>query len=968
MNRYLLSIGIIFSLSTMPAFSQEGADRVVEEIVVTGLRKESNLQDTAITITAITAADLETKQLENFEDLQFAVPTLTFAKGAYSGSGISLRGIGNFAVGNSSSEAIGYFWNGQTASQSGLYEAEFFDVERIEVLRGPQGTLFGSGTTGGAVQLITKRPDAVFGGNFKVDAADFDSKRVSGAVNVPLSDNLRSRFAFASLKRGGFVTNNYNGETIDDRNTMAGRASFEWDYSDDTTVSLVYEQTTADDNRIRAARQFCKQDSFFGCSPLETGLDSVHSTGSYFHWINYFMFTYTDLANSYNRDNPSKDVRTVDLDFTPKHDTKLESTLLAIDHQLTDDVNMALTYSYHTRDYTDWADYDHSVSVLPYALGPITTNVGFDPTTGNPGVGLRTYDSEQNIDYSANESEWSQTEVTFSSDYDGKFNFTAGYFYIETGSETDYHIKSPSLMYYGNTNNGPHCQVFPTVCNVGGLPYWGTFFAGLPGGIAAATGLAGAGAIAPSAVLATGLGLASGGIIIPGVAGANAAAVAAAAGRTGGLPLWQQTYRNDSNLNRDSNAVYGEIYYDISDDTRLTLGGRYSEYRITDHGWTGLADLTGKGAGYMGATQPRADIRTYEGDKTTYKVGLDHNLNDNQLLYATFSTGFKPGGSNPTAADGGGASVYDPEEVEVFEVGMKNTLMDGRLQLNLSAYHNEVTGLQLSKIVRRSSINENADATIKGVEAEFTFFITNTLMIDGFYAYTDATIDSFMTVDPLNPTGASQILPYAAGQTGFLSDFAPLAATCDPNVLLGLAAPSASCALGLTASNAQLGALVKYANTDTGMVFSSFGSLCTQPYYGLDSTTLPCPVTDGVLQDLSGNTLPGSAEDNYRLGLTKFFDTTEGSYAFRVDYSFRGDTFSDTYNRTRDYIEEYDVVDLSLTYTPNNADWYVGAYVRNLSDSDHIYAKYNTDPTIGGFANGVALDPKIMGINFGMNF
>ena len=958
MNRYLLSVGIIFSLSIMPAFAQEGAERVVEEIVVTGLRKESNLQDTAITITAITAADLETKQLENFEDLQFAVPTLTFGKGAYSGSGISLRGIGNFAVGNSSSNAIGYFWNGQTGSQSGLYEAEFFDVERIEVLRGSKGTFGGFVTTGGAVQLITKRPDAVFGGNVKVDMADYDSRRLSGAINVPLSENLRSRFAFASLKRDGFVTNNYNGETLDDRNTMAGRASFEWDYSDDTTVSLIYENTTADDNRLRAARQFCKQDSFFGCSPFETGLDAPHSSGSYFHWINYFMFTYTDLETSYNRNNPSSDVRTVDLDFTPKHETMLESTLLEIDHQLTDDVSMSLTYSYQTRDFEDWADYDHSVSVVPYALGPIVTNVGVDPTTGNPGVGMRSYDSEQNIDYSANESEWSQTEVTFTSDFDGKFNFTAGYYYNEVSSETDYHIKSPSLMYYGNTSNGPHCVVFATTCNLGGIPYWGTFFAALPGGVATATGMAQAGLIPPSAVLGTGLGIASG----------SATQTAIAAGRSGGLPLWQQTYRNDSNLNRDENAAYGEIYYDVTDDTRLTLGGRFSEYRIIDNAYTALADLTGQGAGVISAVQPAPVTRTFEGEEFTYKVGIDHNLNDEQLLYATFSTGFKPGGSNPTSGDNDGITDYAPEEVEVFEVGMKNTLMDGRLQLNVSAYQNEITGLQLSKIVRRSSINENADATIKGVEAEFTFFLTNTLLLDGFYAWTDATIDSFLTVDPLNPGNATQLLPYGPGQTGFLSDFAPLAATCNPLVFVGQAAPSASCSLGLAASNAQLGALVKYRNTDAGPVFSSFGSLCTQPYYGLDSTTLPCPATDGVEQDLSGNRLPGSAEDNYRLGLTKFFDTAGGTYALRVDYSFRGDNYSDTYNRTRDYIEEYDVVDLSLNYTPNDGDWYVGAYIRNLSDSDHIYAKYNTDPTVGGFANGVALDPKIMGINFGMNF
>jgi outer membrane receptor protein involved in Fe transport len=806
--------------------------------------------------------------------------------------------------------------------------------------------------------MQTKRPGVAFGGKIKIDMADYESTRLSGAVDLPLSDTVRSRFAFASLKRDGFVTNNYDGKSLDDRNTMAARASFEWDYSDDTQITLIYENTQADDNRLRAARQFCKQDSFFGCSPFETGMDSVHSTGSYFHWINYFMFTYTDLANSYNRDNPSSDVRTVDLDFTPYHETTLESTLFEIDHAISDDLNMVFSYSYHTRDYEDWADYDHSVSVVPYALGPITTNVGYDPTTGNGGVGQRTYSSEQNIDYSANESEWSQTELRISSDFDGNFNYTFGLFHSTESSETDYHIKSPSLNYYGNTSNGPHCQVFATTCELGGLPYWGTFFGALPGSIATATGLAQAGLIAPGDVLGTGLGLASG----------SATATATAAGLSGGLPFWQQTYRNDSNLNRDSSAVYGELYYDISDNTRLTLGGRYSEYRINDHAYVGLADLTGRAASNYSGIQPASEVRTFEGDKSTFKLGIDHSLNDNQLLYATVSTGFKPGGSNPTDADNGGVSLYDPEEVEVFEVGMKNTLMDGRLQLNLSAYVNEITGLQLSKIVRRSSINENADATIKGVEAEFTFFLTNTIMLDGFYAYTDATIDEFMSVDPLNPGGATEILPYAPGQTGFFSDFAGLTATCNPLVFVGQAAPSPSCLLGLTASNPQLGALVKYANTDAGLIYSSFASLCTQPYFGLDSTTLPCPVTDGVEQDLSGNTLPGSAENNYRLGLTKFLDTSEGSYAFRLDYSFRGDTYSDTFNRTRDYIDEYDVIDISVTYTPNNADWYVSAYVRNLGDNDHIYAKYNTDPTIGGFANGVALDPKIMGINFGINF
>ena len=953
MNRFFYAFILAFTFNAIPAMAQDDSARTVEEVVVTALRKETNLQDTAITITAITSDDLELKQLENFEDLQFAVPTLTFAKGAFSGAGISLRGIGNFAVGNSSSNAIGYFWNGQTASQSGLYEAEFFDVERVEVLRGPQGTLFGSGTTGGAVQMITVRPNAEAGGNIKVDLADYDSTRLSGAVNLPLSDNLRSRFAFASLKRGGFVTNSYDDSKLDDRNTLAGRASFEYDYSDDTVISLIYEQTTADDSRLRANRQFCKADPLFGCSPLERGMDAIQSPGSYGHWVPYLQFQNPDLSTSIYRNNPSQSIRSVDLDHKPEHNAKLESTLFEIDSALSDTMNMVFSYSYHTRNYFDTADYDHAVSVVPYAMGPITTNLGKDSNIGYGGVGLQTYTSDQAADMSTNESEWSQTELRFSSDYDGAFNFTAGLFHQTESSQTDYRIATPYMSYWGDTSTGPICAIFAYSCGLGGAPFWSPFFSGLAAAAAQAPGLIAAGVITPAQAQ---------GYVL------NAAATAGSAAGVPALADWQSMFHNDSNLNRDSSALYGELYYAISDATRITLGGRYSEYRIHDYTYSSLLDLQGQATGNYSGVQPDPIHRIYEGDKFTYKLALDHSLNDNSLLYATYSTGFKPGGVNPTDAENGTPSLYDPEIVNVFEVGMKNTLMDGRLQLNLSAYHNELEGLQLSKIVRRSSVNENADATITGVEAEFTFFVTNTVMIDGFVAQTDATIDEFASVDPINPGAATQILPLAPGATGFLGDFAPLAATCDPLVFLGQAAPSATCGLGLAASNAQLAALVKYANTDTGPVFKSFGPLCTQPFFGLDSTTLPCPATNGVEQDLSGNKLPGSADLNYRLGVTKFFDTTAGTWTARADYSYRGDTESDTFNRKIGHVDAYSQVDVSMRYQPNDGDWYVGAYIRNLRDDDHIYAYYATDPTVGGFSNGVAIDPKIMGINFGMNF
>jgi len=151
-----LTLGL--TVFTFNVFAQEESEydgRTVEEVVTTALRQESSLQDTAITVTAITGDGLEARQIENAEDLQFAIPTLGFQKGAYSGSGLTLRGIGNFCVGNACSDALGVFWNGQVASTSALYEAELFDIERVEVLRGPQGNLFGDGTTAGVIQIIT---------------------------------------------------------------------------------------------------------------------------------------------------------------------------------------------------------------------------------------------------------------------------------------------------------------------------------------------------------------------------------------------------------------------------------------------------------------------------------------------------------------------------------------------------------------------------------------------------------------------------------------------------------------------------------------------------------------------------------------------------------------------------------------------------------------------------------------------
>ena len=962
-----ITLGLsVFSFNVFAQEESEYTGRTVEEVVTTALRQESSLQDTAITVTAITGDGLEAKQIENMEDLQFAVPTLGFQKGAYSGSGITLRGIGNFCVGNSCSGAIGVFWNGQVASASTLYEAELFDIERVEVLRGPQGTLFGDGTTAGVLQIITQKPGDEFGGYVKTDLADYNSVRLSAAVDLPLSERVRSRIAVASLKRDGFVTNSYNGDELDDRNTQAARLTMEFDYSDDTLMRFTYEHTNADDNRLRAARQFCKSHPILGCSALEDGMDPVFSAGAYGHWVAYVQLQATGLDYTDARVNPNSSIRSVDLDYTPWHTATNTQALFELEHQLTNDVKMDFSYAYSTIDYEDSADYDHSVSVVPYAMGPITTWQHWDrPSQGAPLIGTNTYASNGTIDYSATEAEWTQTEVRFYSDFDGAFNFSAGLFYLEAQSQVDYDLAAPYMNYWGDTSNGPLCAIFSYTCGLGGLPFWGTWFETLP----EAQALVG-GAIASGETTLAGAQM---WVLDYAATVATQTAQGACAfgvGPCGPLPNWQQMYNNDSNVSRNTFGVYGELYFDISDKTSLTLGIRNTEYEINNYTYVALLDIQDDAVGYYQPDRPLPTLRPFDASKNTFKLGFDHQFNDDHLLYGTITTGFKPGGSNPTGGDGVPFS-FGAEEANVIEFGSKSTFMDGRLQINSSIYYNDYQGLQVSKIVKRSSVNENSDAEISGFETEFQFFLTDKWLLDGYYAYTDAKFTKFESVDPLNPTAATAYLdnqsifdPIGGTATGFLSDFAQFGPLCSA----GLVTDVGLCTLAAYGAEALFGALVKYQLTDTGIVYKSFGSVCTQPFFGLDSTTAPCPPTDGVVQDLSGNRLPLSAETNYRLGLSRFFDTANGTWVARVDYTYRGDTYSDNFNREHDKIAELDYMDVSLRFTSKDESWYAGIYARNLTDEDHIYAKYRSDPVIGGFANGVAIDPKIVGINFGINF
>ena len=180
---------------TLPASAQTGT---LEEIIVTAEKRSTTIQDTPIAVTAFSGAELDRALITQSLDMQFSVPNMLMSKDNFTTAAISIRGIGNQAIGAAADSGTGSHFNGVYLNNGRIYETEFYDSERVEVLRGPQGTLYGRNTTAGVINVITRRPEDEFGGNVNVEVGNYGHRKLKGALNLPLTDSLAQRFAVFS--------------------------------------------------------------------------------------------------------------------------------------------------------------------------------------------------------------------------------------------------------------------------------------------------------------------------------------------------------------------------------------------------------------------------------------------------------------------------------------------------------------------------------------------------------------------------------------------------------------------------------------------------------------------------------------------------------------------------------------------------------------------------------------------------
>lgn len=242
----VMAVMLSLSIFVQPVLAQ---GRQLEEVIVTAQKREQSLQDVSLPVTAISFDRIETNQVITIEDLQYIAPSVSFGH-SLGFAKIFMRGIGlnDQTAGNDPSVALHV--DGAVVNDPTAHFTSLFDLERVEVLRGPQGILYGRNATGGSINLITAKPTRDFEGYGRVSYGNYDRILTEGAVSGPLNSWLSGRAAFRWLSRDGYGTNEATGHDVDDANQQAMRVHLQADFSDKVSYLLTGEYYMEDDHSL----------------------------------------------------------------------------------------------------------------------------------------------------------------------------------------------------------------------------------------------------------------------------------------------------------------------------------------------------------------------------------------------------------------------------------------------------------------------------------------------------------------------------------------------------------------------------------------------------------------------------------------------------------------------------------------------------------------------------------------------
>ncbi|MDC0573348.1 TonB-dependent receptor [Luminiphilus sp.] len=356
----LLGLGVIFLTGSVSVLAQDSA---LEEVVVTATKRSVALQDLAGSANVLGADKLGPGGIQEVRDMQVEIPNLSLGD-QFGFARVFMRGIGMTSIDIGGEGAVAFLQDGAIIPRPAAQLMGMFDLDQVEVLRGPQGTLYGRGATGGAINMVTAKPGKELGGYLSVTAGNYSLAQFKGAIDVPMGDALSMRLAASLDSRDGYGNNIFTGSDINDRDASAYRATFVYDAGGPLTATLSAQYYEEDDNNYAF--------SYFGQSegssiPVPFGVpilggNTVGMAGGGFYDIN------SDQEPINDRDGQLINL-TIDYAFNDSWSLKSITSSQSMDRFLRDDLDSTDANLFGQNNYTEESDSFGQELILNYSSG-----------------------------------------------------------------------------------------------------------------------------------------------------------------------------------------------------------------------------------------------------------------------------------------------------------------------------------------------------------------------------------------------------------------------------------------------------------------------------------------------------------------------------------------------------------------------------------------------------------------------
>ena len=819
-----------------PAFAQEASaeEAGIADIVVTAQRREENLQDVPISISAFNAEQMKAQGTTDISRLEGLVPGFTFGR-AGSDARPAMRGVRTENVGVNGDTTIGFFVDGVYQSRASQATTGFVDVERVEIQRGPQGTLYGRNTFGGNISITTAQPSLTgYFGGVDLTVGENGKFRGDAFINAALSETVALRLAGSYEKSDGYVKNvNPLGSNLFDDNNRYVRMSVLLQPNDAFSATFKFDYS----------RRTGAGGSAFGYKLLGTYYD----VGSRQQLFNATVVSDLNTRGG-NRDGvfdalPGSTVATSDLGVpifaagNPYRINTDQPTELDLESKA-------------------WA------ANIAYDFGAVTLK----SITGYTDFGaIRTQDTDFSgnqvgIDFQDTRAKTFSQELQLLSSGEGPLTYVLGGYYFKdklTGIFINQQL--PRII----RNVTPNLNL---AANGGG--FYDQQRAETESLAAYAQG-----SYALSDQLKLTLGVRHT-RDKKDFAFANANAILPTAGTP---PTPQGTA-----ITLGTGPIPASAFGSEGAATNCT----YTSFPLPRSGFQCLAANTNV---LTGAT---FDTKTFS--RTTWRAGLDYQLAEDNLLYASVSTGFRSGGFNSGQNTAALQPTFDPEKVLAFEIGSKNRFADNTVQINVAAFYNKYTNLQEQRQVpvgttTLSIIENSGKARAYGAELEAVWKPVDALTIGTSLSYLNAKYTKYDQV----PLGFSTSI--------LVTDASALAPTLVNGVQIAAAGQRRVFAPGY----------------DCGLITGTGGA-------GQPGAAFGC--------NLAGNSIPHSPE--YSGSVYASYDIDLGSAGKLTPYaiaSFSGSFFGQPFNSILEKQKAFTKIDLRLTWALNDRVEIQG-FVNNVTD------------------------------------